>query len=216
MDRTYLIRAGGFAGLVFSVIWVVCGVGYVIVAGIPSAPAPVADTVALLRRDAYQLLFWLWPVAYLAAVPFSLGARQYLQARSPLWADLGSAFLLLYVGVWFVFHATVMVSIGIAGSDPVDEALLGFSLAVTGSVVAPLFFFIALFEGAWALAYLKSPDPGRSLGWVLLIGAALSLVYFAMRLTGPIFAAELIHEGLILCMVVGVAGISRDMLASGP
>ena len=170
-------------------------------------------TIALLRRGAYQLLFWLWPIAYLAVVPFAIGARDYLRPQSPFWADVGAVFLLLYAGVWFVFHATVMLGIGMANATPVDEAALLSAFALTGVVVAPLFWFISLFEISWGLALLGRGDRA-GLAWILLIGAALSLVYFVMRLTGPMFVAELIHEGLIVCMVLGVGGISRDMLAS--
>jgi len=168
--------------------------------------------VELFRRSSYQLLFWLWPVAYLAGLPFSLAAGKYLQVISPTWARLGTAFLLLYAGLWFVFHAVIMAGISIAQTDPVPEVHLSLIFVLTGTLGSPLFWGITLFEAFWAACLLRGKGLHRVAGWAFSLGSVSSLVYFVMRYTGPYRVAEVFHELLILFMIIGVGSLAGLML----
>ena len=202
---------GGFSGIVFSVIWLCCTTGYLIQAGIPSSPPGISETVDLMRQPAYRLLFWLWPVAYLFAIPFAIAAREHLQSTAPASARIGSAFVLIYTGLWFVYHAVIMATISLAQSDPVNESQVGLLFTVVGALSSPLFWAIAIFEGTWAIASLKRDGIERFAGWSFALGSVTTIVYFIMRYTGPYRPAELVHELLILFMIVGIGSLGLSM-----
>jgi len=203
----HLLRVGGYCGLAFSVVWLICSVSYLILAGLPPEPPSLAESVELFRRSYYQFLFWLWPVAYLVVIPFSLAAGKYLQTICPVWARLGTAFLLLYAGLWFVYHAVTMAGISIAQADPVNEAQLSLIFVLTGTLGTPLFWTITLFEASWAACLLRRGGLQGFTGRAFLLGSISSLVYFFMRYTGPHRVAEVFHELLILFMIIGVGGL---------
>jgi hypothetical protein len=216
MPAFRLLKVGGYSGLTFSIVWIVCSTGYLAVVGIPPEPPGLLETVELLRQPSYQLLFWLWPIAYLAAIPFSLGAREYLHSFSPVAARLGSAFLLLYAGLWFVFHAVVMAGISVARADPVDETQLSLIFTLTRTLGSPLFWAIALFEAIWATSLLRQRGLPRVAGWFFVLGAASSVLYFVLRYTGPFRPAEIMHEVLIFFMILGVGSLSITLLREAP
>ena len=89
MTQASLIRIGAYGGFVFAAVWAICGTGYVLIAGIPVEPPSLEQTIQLMRRTEYRLLFWLWPVAWLAVIPFALGGRAFLARRSQAWATIG-------------------------------------------------------------------------------------------------------------------------------
>ena len=212
MPAFRLLKVGGYSGLAFSVVWVFCGTGYLVLAGLPPEPPGLLETVELFQRPSYQLLFWLWPLAYLAVIPFSLAAREYLHSFSPVAARLGSAFLLLYAGLWFVFHAVIMAGISVAQSDPVNETQLSLIFTLTGTLGSPLFWAIALFEGIWGTSLVRQRGLPRVAGCSFILGAASSVLYFVMRYTGPFRPAEIIHEALILFLILGVGLLSIAIL----
>lgn len=212
MNSRSLLKIGGLGGSIFSVVWLVCATGYLVHVGIPSEPPSLPESVELIRQGSYRLLFWIWPIAYLAVIPFALAAGDYLQDTSPALARLGSAFLLLYVGLWFVFRATIMAGFAIAQANPVDESQLGFAFTLTGTLASPLFWAIALFEASWAAPLVARGGLHRLSGWTFALGAVSSVVYFVMRYTGPYQFAEIVHEALILFMIVGVGCLSVLLL----
>lgn len=212
MNSPSLLKIGGLCGSIFSLVWLICTTGYLAHVGFPSEPPTVTKSVDLMREGSYQLLFWLWPVAYLAVIPFALAVRDYLLTSSPALARLGSVFLLLYVGLWFVFRAVIMAGLALAQNDPVNEAQLGFVFTLTGTLGSPLFWAIALFEACWAAPLLGRGGLHRAAGWAFCLGSISSLVYFVMRYTGPYRLAEIVHEGLIVFMIVGVACLSVLLL----
>lgn len=212
MPAFRLLEVGGYSGLAFSIVWIVCSTGYLAIVGLPPEPPGLLETVELLRQPSYRLLFWLWPIAYLAVIPFGLAAREYLHSFSPVAARLGSAFLLLYAGLWFVFHAVIMAGITTAQAYPVDETQLSLIFTLTGTLGSPLFWAIALFEAIWATSLLRRPGLPRVAGWSFILGAASSILYFVLRYTGPFRPAEMIHEALILFMILGVGSLSITLL----
>jgi hypothetical protein len=209
-----LMRVGGYCGLAFSVVWLICSVSYLIIVGLPPQPPDLAQSVELFRRSSYQLLFWLWPLAYLAAIPFSLAAGNYLKTLSPAWSRLGTAFLLLYAGLWFVYHAMIMAGFSIAQADPVNEVQLSLIFILTRTMGSPLFWAIIFFEASWATCLVRRSGLHGFTGWAFLLGSISSLIYFFMRYTGPYRVAEVFHEILILFMIAGIGSFGILLLRS--
>jgi hypothetical protein len=212
MSSPRLLKIGGFSGLSFSLIWVICATGYLVQVGIPAEPPSLIETVDLMRRPAYQALFWLWPLAYLAVIPFALAAQDHLRPLSPAAARIGSAFLLLYAGLWLVYHALIMAGISVAQVDPVNEGQLGLIFTTTATLASPLFWALILFEASWASTLLRRQGLERVAGWAFALGSASSLIYFIMRYTGPFRPAEVVHEFLILFMILGVGALAISMV----
>ena len=207
-----LFRIGGYCGVCFSVVWTFCATGYLIVVGIPSSPLSLTETADLMSKPIYGILFWIWPIAYLAVVPFALAVQQYLLASAPTLANIGTAFLLLYAALWFVFHASIMASIGLSGQEPLSENELGALLTFVGTIGSPLFWAITIFMGCWATELFNRKGLDRISGVAFALGSCTSLVYFIMRYTGPYRTAEIVHEFLILFMIVGIGALGVSLI----
>ena len=210
-----LLRIGGYCGVCFAVIWTFCATGYLIVVGIPSSPPSLIETADIMNRPAYGILFWLWPIAYLAVVPFALAVRQYLLVSAPTISRIGTAFLLLYAGLWFVFNASHMAAIELAREELLSETVFGALLTFVGTLGSPLFWAITIFMGCWAIELLNRRGLDRISGFAFALGSFTSLVYFVMRYTGPYQLAEIVHEFLILFMIIGVGSLGVSLIRQG-
>lgn len=217
-DSSRMLRFGGGAGLVFAGVWLICATAYLLQVGIPASQPTLASTISLMRRREHELLFWLWPVAFLALIPFGVAARDYVARYSPVAATVGTAFLLLNAAIWFVYHAAIMASFGLAKADPVNETQLSLILTFVGTLASPLFVAFALYAGAWALALAGRAGSDGIAGWCFAAGSVSSMVYFVMRYTGPYRPAEIVHELMILFMLagVGILGVSMLRATSDP
>ncbi len=206
------LKTGGICGLAFSAIWLVCTTGYCIQAGFPSSPPSLTETAEMWRRSTFKLLFWAWPIAYLAVIPFALAVKGYLSSLSPVSARIGSAFLLLYSGLWFVYYAVLMTAISLVQSQPVNESQFSLLLSIVWNLASPIFWAIVIWMGSWAVALIKRKGLELLAGWVFALSAVSSVVYFIMRFTGPYRPAEIVHEFLIIFMIVGVSSLSISMI----
>ena len=209
---SHLLKIGGYCGVCFAIIWIICGTGYLIVFGIPSSVPSLLETARVMSQPSFKILFWIWPVAYLAVIPFALAVRIYLKDTAPIIALIGTAFLLLYACIWFVWHGSMMASTALASQESFPENEFAAMLTLVGTLGSPLFWSITISLGSWSIPLLKRIGMDRISGIAFMLGSFSSLAYFIMRYTGPFRTAEIVHELLILFMIIGVGSLGLSMI----
>ena len=212
MTNERLFRIGGYCGLVFGVTWIVFVIAYRWHVGFPNSPPSLLETAELRRLPSFRSLQWLLPVAFLAVVPFSVAAAEYLKPRAPASAKIGAAFFLLYAVLWMPFNAVNRAANVVVQAEPLRESDLSLLLTVVGNLSAPLFWAIALFQIAWAAALLKATGRELFAGRAFALGAVSTVTYYVMRYTAPYGVAEMVHNLLLACMVLGVGALGLAML----
>jgi hypothetical protein len=127
MPAFRLLKVGGYSGLAFSIVWIVCSTGYLAIVGLPPEPPGLLETVELLRQPSYQLLFWLWPIALFEAIWATSLLRRPGLPRVAGWSFiLGAASSILY----FVLRYTGPFR----PAEMIHEALIFFMILGVGSL----------------------------------------------------------------------------------
>ncbi|MGH7467780.1 MAG: hypothetical protein ACRENP_07290 [Longimicrobiales bacterium] len=218
MDTSRYIRLGGLAGLLFAVVWLVCAVAYLTQVGVPATMPTLAESAQLLRSPAYGYILTARFVAILFIIPFALAGRDCLVGLAPGRARTGATFLFLYATLWFVWHATMVASLGVAKVDPIDEPTLSIFLTLVGTLASAMSWAIALFEAAWGAALVGRKGLEQVAGASFLLGAGAAVIILIMPDSSPGQLEQIMSQVSTLFMIVGVGSLGLSMFrgASSP
>ncbi|MGH7459525.1 MAG: hypothetical protein ACREMA_00675 [Longimicrobiales bacterium] len=215
MGTSRFTQLGGVAGLTFAGLWLIGAIAYLMQVGTPASMPTLAEFTELLRSQGYSYTLLARFLAILFVVPFALAARDYLLGLAPGRARTGAAFLFLYATLWFVWHATMVASLGVARSDPLDETTLTVFLTLVGTLGSAMFWAIAVFQAAWGAALVTRKGLEQVAGSAFLVGAAAAAIY-AIVPDSSYQLGQIMNQLSTLALIVAVGILGLMMVRGTP
>lgn len=203
MNDKPLMKWGGICAFVFAILWVIGLIFSLIAEGIPSQMPTVSEWGNTLTGGTYRTAILLFGIGMFFYVVAAYAVYDYLRKTSYGLSRTGFGFVTLFIIFYFVWFTLMAAGKNIVLSGASNyQTQLAVIMNLSGSLLLPFLWFIVFYTFFWGLAFVKLAGMNKTVGFLSLATALISLLFYVFSLIGNVFICNILDLILIIVFIV--------------